>query len=186
MYGYSRFIFFPYYNEPFPVPTSLIEKLPQKYRDLIHDVTLKAFDREMIVMNRFIWVNILASDSKTALNTRQAMKVRNDLRCRDPDLWNALTFMPQTSFKIEPLFKCQNIRRLTVEMLPNIYLLAWGGGGRAYRLEDADGIKDLLRVRVRDELVLVDMANIPIHYPHLAVTKAKLHSCLTAQLLTAR
>jgi len=157
----------------------MIPALPQRYRDLIFDVTLKAFDREAPKHNAQIWAD------RKRHSTSFLTRVSNS-RFSCGAKWNAVRFTPSTAFEAEPLFKCQNLRKLTIELLPGLYTLAWGGGSRAHRMEEVEVIRELLKIRGLQELKLIDMGKIPKNFLHLVATKEKLERLLRAELLKPR
>jgi hypothetical protein len=186
LYGYSRFIFFPHYHGLKRVPGMMISALPQRYRDLILDVTLKAFDRHVPCYNVLIWTDVNAGNPKQRPRTRRSIRIDLNSGLFRGDRWNSVRFTPQTTFEVEPLAKCRNLKRLTIELLPSLYTLAWAGGSRGHRIEEAEGIKELLKIRGLRELKLVDMGKVPRNFPHLVGTKAKLEELLRAELLKPR
>jgi hypothetical protein len=186
LYSYSRFIFFPHYHGLKRVPEMMIPALPQRYRDLILDVTLKAFDRKVPNYNVLIWTDANASKPKQGARTRRSIRIDLNSGLFRGDKWDAVRFAPHTSFEAEPLYKCQNLKKLTIELLPSLYTLAWGGGSRGHRIEEVEVIRELLKIRGLQELNLVDMGKIPENFPRLVKTKEKLEKLLKADLLKPR
>jgi hypothetical protein len=180
LYGYSRFIFFPHYHGLKHVLKRMIPTLPQRYRDLIFDVTLKAFDREVPNCNVQIWTN------RKGLRHSCSARISSNLGFFCGVEWDAVHFKPYTAFEAEPLFKCRNLKKLTIELLPSLYALAWGSGSRAHRMEEVEAIRELLKIRGLQELKLIDMGEIPKNFLHLVATKEKLERLLRAKLLKPR
>jgi hypothetical protein len=146
----------------------MIPTLPQKYRDLILDVTLRAYNGMVPHFNELIWAN------------------HRHLALSPGNKWNAARFTPCTTFEVEPLFKCRNLKKLTIKLLPSLYTLAWGSGRRGHRIEEVEAIRELLKIRGLQDLKLVDLGKIPKNFPHLVVTKEKLERLLRTELLKQR
>lgn len=160
----------------------MISTLPQKYRDLVLDVTLRAYDRDVSWVNLHIWTDVKARERKHGPTTMSTVRGNLNTALFRGAIWNAVRFTPQTAFEVEPLFKCWNLKKLTIELMPNLYTLAWGGGSHGHRMEEVEGIKELLKTRGLRELKLVDLANIDKNFPHLTKAKKMLERLLREEL----
>lgn len=72
---------------------------------------------------------------------------------------------------------------MTIELLPSLYTIAWDAGSRGHRIEEVEGIKELLKIRGLQELKLVDLASVEKNFPPLIKAKEKLAKLLRAELL---
>jgi hypothetical protein len=174
LYGYSKFVFYPYYIDY--SPAHLLRKLPPRYSNLIKDITLKLWNKCFEYPNYAydpngkLWTSVLADAIGPV----------------PQEIWRNLRPRASGVIRTEAIFKCRNLKTLTLEIEYDFYHIAWGGGCRGHRMEETLGLTDLLQIRGLENLRIVDLAEIQTQHPELIPGKEKLEKLLKSKLMKVR